>query len=103
SLISADQPEAAKANWAAEATRRDVRSSGRRFLWPKYFVASKSTISPPSGHPSSAVLKSVMGLIALRPRHNEPCTRAGESPNGEITPAPVITTRFAINLVALAF
>ena len=92
--ISAVQPLASKADCAAEATSREVRSSGRRFLLPRYFCASKPLTSPPSGQPRPAVSKSSIGRTPLRPSHSAACNAAGVSPSDETTPAPVMTTLF---------
>src|SRR5687768_1984196 len=96
-LIDSDQPLLFSASCAAEVTSRDVRSSGRRFLRLRYFCASNEGISPPSGQPRPAVLKSSTGLTAPWPEHRANCKLAGESPSEEITPAPVITTLFLIS------
>src|SRR6185369_5519043 len=92
--IDSDQPLSLRASCAADATSREVRSSGRRFLRPRYFCASKEGISPPSGQPRPVVSKSSTGLTALRPEHRDRCRLLGESPSEETTPAPVITTLF---------
>src|SRR6185503_3547962 len=95
-LISWDQPLSASASCAADETSREVRSSGRRFLRPRYFVASNAGISPPNGQPRPAVLKSSTGLTAGRPEHKERCRLLEESPSAETIPAPVMTTLFLI-------
>src|SRR6185312_1631923 len=102
-LISADHSLSSSASCAAEATNREVLSKGRRFLEPRYFVASKSVISLPSGQPNPSVSKSCTGLSALRLSHNERCRLAGESPSDETTPMPVMTTVFLINLIPPTF
>src|SRR5690242_12649381 len=102
-LIDSGQPLLFSASCAAEATSRDVRSNGRRFLRPRYFCASNEGISPPSGQPRPVVLKSSTGLTARRPEQSERCRPLDVSPSEEITPAPVMTTLFLISLKTRTF